>query len=261
MLTTDAIGQFIKDGYTSVRGAVPSNEIAGCQDVVWKELGTRGVNRSDSSTWTQAVIRLNCPDAGPFVAAGTATVLWWIYDLLLGEGSWSKREGMGGTIPVRFPSEANPGDAGWHIDGSFDGPDGRYWVNVRSKMRGLLVLFLLTDVDELSAPKRILKGSHLDVPRLLATASEGGISFERVVPKLPASTFQREQVLATGKAGDVYVCPPFLVHAASWPHRGTQPRMIAQPGVAIHEPFSLTDKADEMVCPVEAAILQGLRDG
>jgi ectoine hydroxylase-related dioxygenase (phytanoyl-CoA dioxygenase family) len=152
----------------------------------------------------------------------------------------------------------NPGDAGWHIDGSFEGPDGRYWVNVRSKMRGLLALFLLTDVEEQSAPTRILTGSHLDVPRVLTPAGDAGTSFDRVVPHLPASTFERPQALAVGKAGDVYVCHPFLVHAASWPHRGTHARMIAQPGVAISAPFALGDDTAG-VCPVEAAIVLGLR--
>jgi len=186
--------------------------------------------------------------------------LWEVYDQLLGEKAWWKRQGVGGTIPVRFPSETDPGDAGWHIDGSFEGPDGSYWVNARSAKRGLLVLFLLTDVDDLSAPTRILEGSHLDVPRVLAPAGDDGMTFGDVVPRLPASTFQRQQVLATGKAGDVYVCHPFLVHAASWPHRGKQARMIAQPAVGILEPFALGDGAREAdVCPVEAAILRGLR--
>ena len=30
--------------------------------------------------------------------------------------------------------------------------------------------------------------------------------------------------LATGQAGDVILCHPFLVHAASWPHTGRHPR-------------------------------------
>ncbi len=86
------------------------------------------------------------------------------------------------------------------------------------------------------------------------------MKFSDVAPRLPASTFERQQVFAVGNAGDVYVCHPFLVHAASWPHRGPQPRMIAQPGVAIVEPFALSDNARETdVCPVEAAILRGLR--
>jgi hypothetical protein len=258
VLTAAQIEQFINEGYVAARGAVPSDVITDCQDALWMDLATRGVNRADRSTWTQPVIRLDSPESGPFVAAGTAQALWDAYDQLLGEGTWWKRQGLGGTIPVRFPSEADPGDAGWHIDGSFDGPDGSYWVNVRSKRRGLLVLLLLTDVDERSAPTRILKGSHLDVPRVLAPAGEDGLSFGHVAPRLPVSTFEREQVLAAGKAGDVYICHPFLVHAASWPHRGAHARMIAQPGVGIPEPFALREGVG--VCPVEAAILLGLRD-
>jgi hypothetical protein len=34
--------------------------------------------------------------------------------------------------------------------------------------------------------------------------------------------------LATGRAGDVYLCHPFLVHAAQ-SHRGRNPRFLAQP--------------------------------
>src|SRR5262245_22724569 len=203
MLTKTAIANFVDDGYLVVRRAVPSEVIAECQNVVWMDLLSRGITRDDRSTWTQPVVRINTREEGRFVAAGTARVLWDAYDQLLGEGTWWKGQGLGGTIPVRFPSDTDPGDAGWHIDGSFEGPDHSYWVNVRSKMRGLLLLFLLTDVDELSAPTRILRGSHLDVPRILVPFGEEGIRFSHVAPRLPASTFERQQVSAVGTAGDV----------------------------------------------------------
>ncbi len=73
--------------------------------------------------------------------AGTQPALWEAYDQLLEPGSWWRRQGVGGTIPVRFPHAADPRDAGWHIDGSFD-VDGDYWANVASRERGLLALFL-----------------------------------------------------------------------------------------------------------------------
>jgi Phytanoyl-CoA dioxygenase (PhyH) len=261
VLTRPQIEQFVADGYVALRGAVPRDVVHECQDVVWRHLSSRGIERDDRSTWMQPVVRLNTPEGGPFIVAGTSRVLWETYDQLLGENTWWKRQGVGGTIPVRFPSEKDPGDAGWHVDGSFDGPDGEYWVNARSKMRGLLVLFLLTDVDELSAPTRIIQGSHLDVPRVLTPAGDAGMKFSGVVPRLPRSTFRRQTVSAVGAAGDVYVCHPFLVHAATWPHRGAQPRMIAQPGVGILQPFALSESAgDAELCPVEAAIVRGLRD-
>jgi hypothetical protein len=60
---------------------------------------------------------------------------------------------------------------------------------------------------------------------------------------------------ATGRAGDVYLCHPFIVHTATWPHRGTTPRMVAQPAVHAGEEFAL-DGSDSS--PVARAIVTGL---
>ena len=60
---------------------------------------------------------------------------------------------------------------------------------------------------------------------------------------------------ATGKAGDVFLCHPFMVHTATWPHRGARPRMIAQPAVNAPGGFVL-DGSDPS--PVARAIVEGL---
>jgi hypothetical protein len=112
------------------------------------------VRREDPSTWRDPVVRINCPESGAFAAAGTQPVLWEAFDQLIGAGRWSRRRGVGGTIPVRFPSPDDPGDAGWHIEGSFS-KNGDWWVNYRSRQRGLLALYLFSDVDEDSAPTRV----------------------------------------------------------------------------------------------------------
>ena len=83
-----------------------------------------------------------------------------------------------------------------------------------------------------------------------------GVSFGRVTWRLPASTFRRPRARATGRAGDVYLCHPFLVHRATWPHRGLRPRIVAQPAIGLREPFALRDAPD--ACAVERAILRGL---
>jgi hypothetical protein len=57
--------------------------------------------------------------------------------------------------------------------------------------------------------------------------------------------------LATGEAGSVYVCHPFLVHAAQM-HRGSVPRFMAQPPLHPAEPFRL-DRVDGDYSPVEMA--------
>lgn len=71
-----------------------------------------------------------------------------------------------GSFPIRFPSNEDPGDAGWHIDGSYYVSDDLY-VSMCSKGRLLLMLILFSDVSEIDAPTRIRRGSHLLVPPAL----------------------------------------------------------------------------------------------
>jgi hypothetical protein len=252
---TTLIDDFCADGFLVVRGAAPPDVVRSCAEVIEAELRRRAVDPRDPTTWTEPVVRIACPEGPAFAAAGTSPALCEMYDSLLGAGRWWKREGVGGTIPIRFPSPRDPGDAGWHIDGSYD-VDGAWWVNVHSRGRGLLALFLFTDVGDDDAPTELIIGSHLDVPRILAPFGERGVFFGEVAGQLPRSTFKRPRTRGTGRAGDVFLCHPFLVHRATWPHLGAGPRMVAQPGVPIHEPFLLRAGID--VCPVERAILRGL---
>lgn len=261
MLSGAEVASFGRDGFVVVRGAVPRPVVDACVDVIWEELEGRGVGRDDAGSWTAPVVRIDSPEEGdrgrPFAAAGTAKVLWEAYDQLIGPDKWWKRQGMGGTIPVRFPHAADPKDAGWHIETSYwDGTDWR--ANIRSRERGLLAIFLLTDVGPDDAPTRIRVGSHVDAARVLAPAGDEGLAPAEAGPPVVAASADRPVTEATGAAGDVYLCHPFLVHAASWPHRGTSPRMITQPGIHLLEPFPLADRS--AAYPVEAAILDALGD-
>jgi hypothetical protein len=249
------IDDFLRDGFVVLRSAVPNDLVERARSEIGSALAERGVDFGDPSTWSEPVARLNCPESPTFAAAGTQPALWAMYDALLGPGAWWKRQGVGGTIAARFPSAVDPGDAGWHVDGSYAGPDGGFWLNVASMARGLLCLFLFSDVSADDAPTELKVGSHLDVPALLEPAGETGLPFVALAQALPPPTFDRPSAFATGRAGDVFVCHPFLVHRATWPHRGSAPRIVAQPGVAIHEPFPLTGDAP---FPVERAILRAL---
>jgi len=249
VLSQAEIDSFTADGYVAVRGAVPADVLRRCQDEIWSALGEHGVRRDDPSTWREPVVRIGCPDSEAFAAAGSQPVLWEAFDQLIGEGRWWRRRGVGGSIPVRFPSQADPGDAGWHIEGSFE-VGGDWWVNYRSRARGLLALYLFSDVDAASAPTRVRPGSHRDAARVLAPAGDEGMPFPRAAQLAARASAARPTELATGQAGDVIVCHPFLVHAASWPHTGRHPRIMAQPGVALHDAFPLVPP----LSPVELAM-------
>jgi hypothetical protein len=237
----------------AIRSAVPAGTARACREVIWSELASRGVRGEDPATWRDPVVRIACPEGGPFAEAGTRPVLWEAFDQLIGAGRWWRRPGVGGTIPVRFPSEGDPGDAGWHIESSYES-DGRLQVNIRSRARGLLALYLFSDVDADSAPTRLRPGSHRDAARVLAPAGDAGLPWTDAAQAAARASAGRPTALATGQAGDVFLCHPFLVHAASWPHRGRLPRMVAQPAVALHGQFSLTAP----LSPVEQAILDGV---
>lgn len=261
MLSAADLEAFRRNGFVQVPAAVPWPVVDACVEVIWSRLAERGVLRDVPSTWTAPVVRIDCPEGGadgePFAQAGTTKPLWDAYDQLLGPHTWWKREGVGGTIPVRFPHPSDPGDAGWHVEASFE-LDGQPRANIRSRDRGLLALFLFSDVGPEDAPTRVRVGSHIDTSRLLALADpEQGLHSDVLAQLATAASAHRPVAQVTGSAGDVFLCHPFLVHAASWPHRGSTPRIIAQPGVALLTPFTFADRS--AAHPVEAMILDALR--
>jgi len=68
---------------------------------------------------------------------------------------------------------------------------------------------------------------------------------------------ERDLALATGEAGTVYLCHPFLIHAAQ-KHRGTTPRFMSQPPLSPATPLRL-QRADSVYSPVEIAIREALQ--
>ncbi|HJY55715.1 MAG TPA: hypothetical protein VJ418_04975 [Streptosporangiaceae bacterium] len=122
----------MRDGYVAVRGAFDAGTAAACREVIWAALGERGVREDDPATWPP-LVHIDSLGGGPFAAAGTSPVLAAAYDELIGPGRWAPQVHAGGTVVVRFPSQ-DRANAGYHIEGSYDGPGG-YWVNVQSRAR------------------------------------------------------------------------------------------------------------------------------
>lgn len=250
VLSTDEIEQFIELGYVRLAGAFPSSVARECCDLAWDQLEIPA-----SPPWPQPVRRGHVGGKPFWRAANSPRLTEAIGQLLVGE-AWHPRPDLG-LLVIRFPSELDPGDAGWHIDGSFQGPttDDLYswYVNYESKGRGLLLLCLLSDVGEKDAPTRILEGSHHAMPERLLAFGQAGVPGQAAPLPDPSGPL----ACATGEAGDVYLCHPFLVHAASWPHRGSQPRAIAQPPIALERALRL-DASDPELSPVARVIRRGL---
>lgn len=250
------IQQFVEQGFVRLDGAFPRDLAARARDILWK---STGCDPKDRSTWTKPVVWLGEHHEEPFQLAVNTPRPHAAFDDLVGRGRWLPRTGLG-TFPVRFPSSEDAGDTGWHVDASFPGEDSdpanflSWRVNVNSHGRLLLMLFLFSDVGESDAPTRIRVGSHLNIARLLEPSGEAGM---RVTGMDYAGTSSCREIPAVGGAGTVYLCHPFLVHAAQI-NRGDQPRFMAQPPLLPAEPIRLSRPKHEDYSPVELAILRGL---
>ncbi|UIJ44599.1 phytanoyl-CoA dioxygenase family protein [Sphingomonas cannabina] len=250
-LDAAAITSFINDGFVRIDRAFPKNLAEEARTILWRDTGC---DPHTPSSWTRPVVRLGHYGQPPFRAAANGPLLHAAFDQLVGPGRWLP-PGALGTFPVRFPSSADPGDDGWHIDVSFgdDNPDFMEWrANIVSRGRALLMLFLFSDVGPDDAPTRIRVGSHIDIARQLAPAGEAGLTLRELAADGFAGSAHRPEVSAVGEAGTVYLCHPFLVHAAQR-HRGTEPRFLAQPPLLPREPIRI-DRSDGGYSPVEQAI-------
>jgi hypothetical protein len=256
-LSTAQIAQFIADGFIRLDNAFPPSLAAEARTILWADTG---VDPDNPATWTRPVIRLGHYGQPPFQQAANTPLLRDAYDQLVGPGRWVPPNTLG-TFPIRFPSPDNPGDAGWHIDVSFgweEKPaDFMAWrANIASKGRALLMLFVFSEVGERDAPTRIRVGSHRSIARRLAAAGEAGLSLRELASTGFSESADCPEILATGTPGTVYLCHPFLVHAAQ-PHHGTVPRIMAQPPLLPREPLQL-QRPDGRYSQVEEAILQAL---
>lgn len=251
-LSNDQVTSFIRDGFVRVSQAFPSEVAEQCRAILWRKTG---LDPEDPGTWTEPVVRIGGCAEEPFVRAANTTTLHGAYDQLVGTGRWSAPQGLG-TFPIRFPHRDDPGDDGWHLDASYAGSQGEVRVNLRSRDRALLMLFLFSDVSPDDAPTRIRIGSHRDVPPLLEASGDDGREWMELCQEAVPASEHRPETLATGRAGDVYLCHPFLVHGAQ-PHHGTAVRFIAQPPLEPTGPLDL-DRTDGTYSPVEVAVRHSL---
>ena len=118
------------------------------------------------------------------------------------------------------------------------------------------MLFLFSEVGENDAPTRIRLGSHLRVPSLLAPVGEDGLSMMELSLAAAHATEGAPETAATGAAGTVFLCHPFLVHAAQ-SHHGATPRFLPQPPLYPRVPSELT-RSDGDYSLAEQTIRLGL---
>lgn len=256
LLNNKEIQQFIQDGFIRIDNAFSEETATNARQILWNDLP---VEESKPDQWTDPVIWLGMYSQQPFLDSVNSDVLYQIFDQLVGQDNWLPCRSIG-SFPVRFPVASESNDAGIHVDASFPGEDPsnffEWRVNVKSKGRALLMLILYSDVSENDAPTVIYKGSHMDVARILSDKGDEGLSFMELAGKLHTLP-NCATVQATGKAGTIYLCHPFLAHSAQ-AHKGRSPKFMAQPPLLLRNELNITDTNPD-VAPVAKAIQQALK--
>ncbi|MBO3749715.1 phytanoyl-CoA dioxygenase family protein [Streptosporangiaceae bacterium NEAU-GS5] len=235
------VEQFVRDGFVPLRQAVPREVGDQAREIVWRWIG---LDPDDPATWTKPVVwATDHTGEGPFRRILASAALAEAMDELAGPGGWAPRFTLG-NMPVRFPHSDPSNDDGWHIDAnSVDPGDGTWGLSRRPST--MLLLALLSDVGPDDAPTRIRVGSHHDVPGILdrmaadvgVTAMDGRLDFFAAGPRLDEGTAHRPVAYATGEPGDLFLCHPFLVHAAQR-HQGTRPRFMSQMPMFLAAPLT-----------------------
>lgn len=254
MLDDAQVADFIDNGFVRLRGAFSHELAAQCRDILWRDI--------DPATRTGPALGLGDYHQQPFLDAANTPALHAAFDTLVGRGRWQPRDTLGGFV-IRFPGDEPAVLDGWHVDVSYPGEHstpGDYltWrANIRSRDRALLMLFLFTDIGEHDAPTRLRVGSHHHIARLLEPEGDTGLDARTLAAHADPATAHLPTAYATGHAGDVYLCHPFLVHAGQ-PNRGNTPRILGQPKLAPTRALRI-DGPTEHLAPVELAIRQALR--
>lgn len=249
VLTPSQVEQFVEVGWTRLDGAFPRAAALAAQDFLWQRVAERGPRRDAPATWTEPMVHIRESYREPvFQACATERLADAIEDLV-GRGRWATRDKPApwGWWPVNFALGADrPWDVptgGWH----WDGQHFRHFVDAPEQ--GLLLLCIFSDIRTHGGGTLVAEGSHKVVADFLSRhpdglelgeaiglcASEhpwlaeltGRSAAPRDAARIPrfmgagqvdAAGRRLRVVETTAEAGDVFLCHPFLFHAASQNH-------------------------------------------
>ncbi|THW73643.1 hypothetical protein D6D19_05496 [Aureobasidium pullulans] len=154
----------------------------------------------------------------------------------------------------------------WHVDGDF------FHHFLDSKEQALLPIVLFGDIKVGGGGTMICPDAIATMAKHLAAHPEGLMPdmtciegratpykdfdhgfFDQAVKGVPKDMFKT----ATGKAGDIYLLHPLMVHSAA-PNYLREPRFITNPPVALKEPFNFDRQDGSTYSLVEQKTLQAL---
>lgn len=214
-----------------------------------------GYDPNDAATWERPIIHMPGTEYVQ-VKEFAPKVYDAMCQLLGGEERIDTNVRWGNGFIVNFHLGADrewvapsPESGGWHKDGDF------FWHFLDSPEQGLLVIVIWKDIKHQGGATYIAPDSIKPVAERL-NANRGGIhpfenEFGGVVNQ--CKDFRE----ATGKAGDVILMHPYMIHASSQNMLGIS-RFITNPPVALLEPMNFNRENPDDFSPVERAVLNAL---
>jgi hypothetical protein len=155
--------------------------------------------------------------------------------------------GLGRDLAWVAPGPEAPG---WHVDGDW------FLHFLDSREQGLLMVVLFSDIHPRGGGTFIACDSVPHVARFLAAHPEGVEPEGFPIPEIVSQC--RDFRETTGKAGDVFLLHPFIVHTSSYNHR-PEARFMINPSGVLNEPMRFDRRSDGSdYAPVERAVLTAL---
>jgi len=285
-LTEAQVAQFEEDGFLKLEEAFPRVSALAAQDFLWERLAALGVRKDDGATWTEPMVHIKEAYNDPIFQVCQTERLTGAIEDLVGKGRWAGKgkTAYWGWWPVNFAVGVDKPwtvpTGGWH----WDGIQFKHFVD--SPDQGLLLLPMFSETGVRGGGTLVAAGSHRLVARLLTQYPEGlelgpaiGLC-NQAYPWLAELTGKTKTVTdrnayfmeqtqmdeggkplrvveATAAPGDVYLCHPFLYHAASPNHSGV-PRFMCNRTTPLRERMNVhaltTDSS-----PVERSIYYALQ--
>lgn len=250
VLSPEQINQFIHSGCCVLEGAYSEATAQALTDCVWNRIeDTTQIKRSDRQTWPSHYYLPKMAPNEISRACLTARLDGAIVDLI---GPYNQTN-IHWNFPVNFPiADRVPGDVpagGWHIDGAWE-------TNTFQNLPlSLLIIGLVTDVKFGFGGTVFALGSHSTSARLIANpdANLSRVELFKSLVKEPIGNFYE----ITGRAGDVVLAHPFLLHTTGFNCLGP-PRIINAIRVKALSPLHM-EGDDENLSPFERSIRVALK--
>ena len=257
LLTDEQIEHFIQYGFLHLPSSIDVSPGSVAHRWVEESWARNGLDPDDLASWP--VDKVHMPNTESRTVREFAPNVWTaMCELAGGEERLAGNPSFGNGFILNFGwgrdkpwVPPGPDAEGWHKDGDF------FLHFMDSPEQGLLIVVYYSDVGEKGGGTFIAPDSMGVVARFLAEHPEGihPFGFPRGEKSLIRQCRDFREV--TGKAGDVFLLHPYMLHASSRNHSQVA-RFMTNPCIRLAEPMVFNRTDGSVTSPIEKAVLRGL---